>query len=73
MTYRLNHAARVTLTVLRGTRKVRTYREAGLRDAQHTYRHTLPLHHVPHGDYRVQILVRTGETALTASLGSLRV
>jgi hypothetical protein len=73
MAYRLNHAARVTLTILRGTRKVRTYREAGLRDAQHTYRHTLPLHHLAPGDYRVQILVRTGETAITATLRSLRV
>jgi hypothetical protein len=73
MSYRLNHAARVTLTVLHETRTVRVYREAGLRDAQHTYHHTLPLHDLPHGDYRVQVLVRTGATALTASLSSLRV
>ena len=72
LSYRLNRAARVTVTVTRGSRTIRSFRTTSDR-AGRTYRLRLPAERLRRGDYRVNLSVRpsSGRTA-TAGLISAR-
>ena len=65
ISYRLNRAGRVTVTVLRGSRTIRRFAAAS-RTANRTYRLSMPPR-LRRGEYRVRIVVEGGGGARTVS------
>ena len=69
--YQLNERADVTITVRRGSRTIRTFRQ-GTVDPRRTHRVRLSARGLRRGDYRVTITVRAGNSTLTSTLVSRR-
>ena len=69
--YRLARPGRVTVEVLRGTRRVKRFATRSRR-ASRTYRNTLAARGRPAGDYRVRITVRSGRATVRSVLVSRR-
>ena len=69
--YRLSSNARVTVTILKGSKVVKRYAAAN-RVARRTYRITLPARRRARGDYRVRLQATSGGKTLTSTLTSRR-
>jgi hypothetical protein len=71
ISYRVARQARVTVTVLRGSRVVKTF-PARTVAANRTHRLTLPARRLARGDYRFRLVARAGSQTVTSVLVSRR-
>ncbi|HEX8101411.1 MAG TPA: hypothetical protein VF533_02270 [Solirubrobacteraceae bacterium] len=69
--YQLSADAKVTITISRGSKVVRRYKAVS-REAERTYRFTLPAKRRAKGDYRVRVRAVSAATRVTATLTSRR-
>jgi hypothetical protein len=71
ISYRVSKRARVSVSVLRGSRVVKNFGSRTVA-ANRTQRLTLPARGLPAGDYRIRLTARAGSDSVTSTLVSRR-